>query len=369
MIKFFDMFSGIGGFRAGLETIDGMKCIGHCEIDKYADRSYRAIFNTEGEVYYNDATQIDAKDIPDVDLVCAGFPCQSFSIAGRRKGFGDARGTLFFEIARVLAEKRPRYFILENVPGLLNHDKGRTYTTILNTISELGYFAEWQVLNSADFFVPQTRKRVYIIGFRDQRCAGKILPFTECNPQTVVQILDGNQGQRVYNPKGVGVTLTSGSGGQGGKTGLFDFSCIDLNDDPVLTTLVRCLKRQYNNGISNHRGEKSGIIEGIMPCLTPDRLNKRQNGPRFRNINDLMFTITAADRHGILDRLRIRRLTPYECLRLQGFTEEQAKKICAVNSDNQVYKQAGNAVTVTVVNAVGKRLKEVDDALYKENRL
>ena len=113
MIKFFDMFSGIGGFRAGLERIPGMICIGHCEIDKYADRSYRAIFDTEGEVYFNDATKINPKDIPDFDLLCAGFPCQSFSIAGKRRGFDDARGTMFFEIARVLREKRPKCAVIK----------------------------------------------------------------------------------------------------------------------------------------------------------------------------------------------------------------------------------------------------------------
>lgn len=179
MIKFFDMFSGIGGFRAGLEKVDGMKCIGHCEIDKYADKSYRCVFDTTGEVYFNDATKIDPKDIPDFDLLCAGFPCQSFSVAGKRGGFEDSRGTLFFEIARVLAERQPKYFLLENVPGLLSHNKGETFTVILSTLSQLGYGVEWQLLNSADFFVPQTRKRMFAFGYRDERCAGKVLPFTE----------------------------------------------------------------------------------------------------------------------------------------------------------------------------------------------
>lgn len=368
MIRFFDMFSGIGGFRAGLERAGGFRCIGHCEIDGFANKSYSAVFDTEGEVFFDDATKIDPKDIPEFDLLCAGFPCQAFSVAGKRQGFEDARGTLIFEIVRVLGEKRPKYFLLENVPGLLNHDKGRTFTQILIALSDLGYGIEWQVLNSADFNVPQTRKRVFIVGYLDERCRGKILPFTECNPQTASKILDGNQGQRVYNPTGLGITLAANAGGQGGKTGLYDVSCIDLNEEPMLTRLIRCIKSRYNSGITKRKGENSGIIEGVMPCLTPGKLYKRQNGPRFRGEGELMFTLTATDRHGILDKMRIRRLVPYECLRAQGFTKEQAEKMCAVNSDNQLYKQAGNAVTVTVVQAIGERIMTLDKELYKRRK-
>ncbi len=170
---------------------------------------------------------------------------------------------------------------------------------------------------------------------------------------------------RSYNPEGLGITLAANAGGQGGKTGLYAVSCIDMNEEPVLTRLVRCIKSRYNSGITKRKGENSAIIEGVMPCLTPGKLYKRQNGPRFRGEDGLMFTITATDRHGILEKLRIRRLMPQECLRAQGFSEEQAQKICLVNSDNQVYKQAGNAVTVNVIRAIGERLKEVDDELYK----
>ena len=363
MIRFFDMFSGIGGFRAGLETIDGYKCIGHCEIDEFADKSYRCLFNTDGEVFFNDATKIDPKDIPEFDLLCAGFPCQAFSVAGKRKGFEDARGTLFFEIARVLREKRPKYFLLENVPGLLSHDKGWTFTTILSTLSELGYCIEWQLLNSADFKVPQSRKRMFAFGYRDVRCAGKVFPFTECNPQTLIQVLPGSQGQRGYDLSGLSCTLASNAGGQGGKTGMY----IDLNDKPCITCLARCIKSRYNSGITNRRGENSGVFECLMPCLTPDRLEKRQQGKRFRPHNCPMFTLTAQDIHGVLENCRIRKLMPIECLRLQGFKDEQILPMLEINSDNQLYKQAGNAVTVTVVNAIGKRIKLLDDELYKRS--
>ena len=362
VIRFFDMFSGIGGFRAGLERVSGFECIGHCEIDPYANKSYHAIFDTKGEVFFNDATQINPELLPEFDLLCAGFPCQSFSVAGKRGGFEDSRGTLFFEIARVLKAKQPSYFLLENVPGLLNHNKGKTFQTILCTLDELGYGLEWQVLNSADFFVPQTRKRMYAFGYRDERCAGQVLPFTECNPKALRQIIGGSQGQRIYDIDCLSCTLASNAGGQGGKTGMY----IDMNENPCITCLARCIKSRYNSGITNRKGENSGVIECLMPCLTPNRLYKRQQGPRFRPDNCPMFTLTACDIHGILENFRIRKLMPKECLRLQGFKDDQIDKMVEINSDNQLYKQAGNAVTVTVVQAIGERIKEIHENLKKE---
>ena len=143
------MFAGIGGFRTGLTRAGGFQCVGHCEIDKYANASYEAIYEPgKEERYYPDATKIDPADLPDFDLLCGGFPCQAFSIAGRRRGFDDTRGTLFFEIARLAQSKRPSYLLLENVPGLLSHDKGRTFSVILATLNDLGYRVEWMVLNA-----------------------------------------------------------------------------------------------------------------------------------------------------------------------------------------------------------------------------
>lgn len=139
MIKYFDIFAGIGGFRSGLEKAGGFECVGYCEIDKYARLAYETLYDTEREVMYDDARTIDPNELPDFDLICGGFPCQSFSIAGKRKGFSDTRGTLFFEIARIAAVKKPKYLLLENVPGLLSHDSGRTFAAILSTLDELGY--------------------------------------------------------------------------------------------------------------------------------------------------------------------------------------------------------------------------------------
>ena len=186
-IKFFDMFAGIGGFRSGLEAIGGFECVGYCEIDKYAKQAYEAMYDTGGELYFDDARKIVPEQLPDFDLLVGGFPCQSFSIAGARKGFDDTRGTLFFEIARIASVKKPKYLFLENVPGLLNHNSGKTFETILRTLDGLGYDVCWQVLNSKNFGVPQSRNRVYIIGYYREKCAGEVLSFTQTSGKALIQ--------------------------------------------------------------------------------------------------------------------------------------------------------------------------------------
>ena len=195
-IRYFDMFAGIGGFRSGLEAVGGFECIGYCEIDPYARKAYEAIYDTRGEEYYGDATKIIPEQLPDFELLCGGFPFQSFSIAGARRGFEDTRGTLFFEVARIAAVKRPKYLYLENVPGLLNHDKGGTFKVILNTLDELGYDVAWQMLNSKDFGVPQSRKRVMLVGFLREKCAGEVLSFTKTSDASLIQrkLFPGDKG-------------------------------------------------------------------------------------------------------------------------------------------------------------------------------
>ena len=419
-IQFFDLFSGIGGFREGLRRAGGFTCVGHCEVDTYADKNYRLLFDTEGEWYCSDARTIEPERMPDFDLLCAGFPCQAFSIAGKREGFADARGTLFFEIARLVADKRPAYFILENVPGLLSHDKGRTFHTILSTLSELGYGVEWKVLNSKDFGVPQSRKRVYLVGYLDRRCAGKILPFPAANGTSLIQIRTGSQGKRVYSPEGLSCTLTSLAGGMGGKTGLYEMGVpikentkqgykmaylgdsidlgyagmntrrgrvghqiahtlttgiqqgtlhfVDLSPPPLVTEHCRCLNTRQS-GIHNHKGECSGVLkeEGARAVLTPGREETRQNGRRMKEPEEPMFTITATDRHGVAYRGRIRRLVPRECLRLQGFYDWQIDRIEQDTSDSQLYKQAGNGVTVNVIEAIGTLLRQADAQIRAED--
>ena len=399
-ISFFDMFAGIGGFRSGLEAIGGFKCVGYCEIDKYAKQAYEAIYDTGGEMYFADARKIKAEDLPEIDLICGGFPCQSFSIAGERGGFDDPRGTLFFEIARLAEVKRPKYLFLENVPGLLNHNGGRTFAAILNALDELGYDVTWQVLNSKDYGVAQSRRRVYIVCYCREKCAGEVLSFTQNAEQTLVQVIPGKQGERVYSEEGVGCTLSAGGGGFSGHTGLYLLSdtdyglpikvktksgyqiaypgdsidtayadqnsrrgrvghniahtittsstqayyFIDLNPDPKLTELARCITARQDSGISNRKGEHSGVfIENVSltDCDQPI----------------LIFVGKAGDIHiG-----RIRKLTPRECWRLQGFKDEQFDKAAASGlSDGRLYKMAGNAVSVPVISAVGEVIKRVD---------
>ena len=210
-IRFLDMFAGIGGFRSGLERLGGFECVGYCEIDKYAKQAYDAMYPTKGELYFADARTVDPYTLPDIDLICGGFPCQSFSIAGLRRGFqDDTRGTLFFEIARIAAVKRPPFLLLENVPGLLSHDKGRTFATILGALDELGYDVAWQILNSKDFGVPQSRKRVYIVGYLRERCAGEILSFTDANAASLISVFQNGSLTNILFPFEDGVQIDMG---------------------------------------------------------------------------------------------------------------------------------------------------------------
>ncbi len=419
------MFAGIGGFRSGLSKFgDFFVPVGFCEIDPFARRAYEAIYDTKGELFFEDARKIVPEELPDIDLICGGFPCQSFSIAGKRGGFEDARGTLFFEIARIARIKRPKYLLLENVPGLLSHDGGRTFATILITLSELGYDVCWQVLNSANFGVPQSRKRVFIIGYLREKSSGEIQAFTEANPKTIVQKLGGRQGDRVYDQDGLSCTLTSNGGGFAGNTGLYSVGqlpiksltksgyqiaepgdsidlaypnlntrrgrvgkqiahtitpnitqgvyFIDMNPDPKITEIARCITARQDAGISKRKGEHSGVIEiakeiGPRAVISPDRETVRQQGRRIKGPNEPMFALTTQDRHGVLDYDPecdiIRKLMPIECWRLQGFTDEQFYKAQAVGlSDARLYKMAGNAVSVPVITALGEIIKRVHES-------
>lgn len=368
MIKYLDMFAGIGGFRTGLANVgDFFVPVGWCEIDKHAQQAYRALYDTGGEYFCDDARKIRTDELPDIDLICAGFPCQSFSVAGRRGGFNDPRGTLFFEVARVAASKRPAYLLLENVPGLLSHDKGGTFAAILSTLSELGYDVTWQVLNSADFGVPQSRKRVYIIGYLRGKSCGRILSFIQSNATALKQVIPGSQGSRVYSENGLACTLTSNAGGFGGKTGLY---FVDLNPDPIVTDKARCITTRQNAGISNRKGEHSGvIISGTRAVISPTKEKIRQKGRRIKEPDEPMYTLTAQDRHGVTYNGIVRSLTPRECFRLQGFSDEQYNKLEALGiSKAQLYKMAGNSVTTNVVTAVGKKLKEeIQEDLYAQS--
>jgi DNA (cytosine-5)-methyltransferase 1 len=362
------MFAGIGGFRAGLTRAGGFQCVGHCEIDKYADASYRAIHQIEKEEkYYPDARKIDPNDLPEFDLLCGGFPCQAFSTAGRRRGFDDARGTLFFEIARLAQARRPAYLLLENVPGLLSHDQGRTFSTILATLNDLGYRVEWCVLNSKHFGVPQSRRRLFLICYLDPRCAGKILPVFGTGGKALIQVLGGPQGSRVYDSAGVACTQTAGAGGIGGKTGLY---YVGRHDDLKQAETVHHRNTEASKPESEHSDVlliKEATKRGYKEALPGDSVDLSYSGSntrRGRVGSDIAHTLDTSISQGIVTgNGKIRYLMPRECLRLQGFAEDQIDRLLAITSNAQAYKQAGNSVTVNVIEAIARRIRAVDEEL------
>ena len=207
MIRVFEAFAGIGGFRSGLERVGGFKIVGWCEIDKFAQKAYRILFDTGKKEFYEDITKIDYRTMPDFDLLVGGPPCQSWSYAGLRKGFEDDRGYMFLEYIRILEAKKPKYFVAENVAGLLSHSEGRSYGIILKKICELGYSVCWRVLNSANFGVAQDRKRVYLVGYLGERSPIEILTFgesgnedsSESGEQAELKQLIGSEGRFKYS--------------------------------------------------------------------------------------------------------------------------------------------------------------------------
>ena len=368
-IRFFDLFSGIGGFRLGLERA-GFRCAGFCEIDNYAAKLYKAYFNTSEEKYFKDATTIRTEELPDFDILCAGFPCQSFSIAGRRQGFDDSRGTMFFEIIRILKDKRPRYFILENVKGLLSHDCGKTFKTILELLTDLGYSVQWQLLNSKFFSVPQNRERVYIVGCYGTECIGKIFPISSSNEENscenelnqFVETKGNSQGPRIYSAKGISPCLTASGGGQGGKAGLF-FVNKPRFDEYKLSDTLQTLKVGGDTPIIRI---KNGTKKGFDIAVPGDGISYAYSNSKTRRGRvgkGCSQTLDTNCNMALIDNYRLRRLTPLECFRLQGFPDEMVETGRKIGlSDSRLYKMAGNAVTVNVVEVIAKRLAEVINA-------
>ncbi|WP_459905253.1 DNA cytosine methyltransferase [Enterococcus thailandicus] len=361
-MKFLDLFGGIGGFRLGMESA-GHECVGFCEIDKFARASYKAIHNTENEVEMHDITTVSDKfirSIGSVDVICGGFPCQAFSIAGKRRGFEDTRGTLFFEIARFASILRPRYLFLENVKGLLNHEGGATFETILRSLDGIGYDVEWQVHNSKDY-VPQNRERVFIIGHLRGERTRKIFPFAR-NDKSVVEL------QRQQNSVNTITARYGESGGVGSYVveskqqkqvvvgGLYTNDSKKFNRG-VLTDLSRTLKSQSHDAAILI---KEATTKGYAEALPGDSVNishpnsETRRGRVGKGIANTL--LTGEEQAVVTDNYRIRKLTPRECWRLQGFPDWAFDRAKEVNSDSQLYKQAGNSVTVPVIADIAKRL-------------
>jgi len=344
-MKCFSLFSGIGGFDLAMRNL-GHVIVGACEIDKYARSVYAKQF--PGVTIWENATTIKPKEIPDFDILCAGFPCQSFSIAGQRRGFDDTRGSLFFEIARIAKEKRPRYLLLENVKGLLSHDKGKTLHTIITTLDEIGYDVQWQVLNSK-YFVPQNRERIFIVGHLRGTGGQQIFPLGNNDEKTGAE---NNLKQlnktlhdtgRIYHPDGLARSLRANSGGMGSKTGLYAV----VNDHGKLKEkeISSNIDANYWKGMDNH-------AQRTMVYLSNTNANMKQ---RTQDRKETWTLGTGTD-FGIKDGVKIRRLTPLECERLQGFPDNWTKYDTDGNilSDTQRYKMCGNAVTVSVVQYIGE---------------
>ena len=329
-IRYADLFGGVGGFRKGIG--DRAKCVFYSDIDKYSVQTYNKNFKENHKP--TDITKIRTDDIPEIDMLCGGFPCQAFSIAGKRRGFEDTRGTLFFEIARIIKAKRPKIVFLENVKGLLNHNKGETFRTIIQTISELGYDVQWMVLNSKFFGVPQNRERVFIIGSLRGERRPEILPFKESNSTTDKEL--------EKKPMIIGTTKSNTAQGTNSRSWVHDVNGIigAVNSTEYKQPKQIFLKTNTKLGYDIAKENEDGIRLQFENSRTA----------RGRVIKGASQTLQASV-PGVFDG-KIRRLTPTECERLQGFPDGWTEGV----SDTQRYKQMGNAVTVNVIEAIARKL-------------
>ena len=436
-MKFIDFFAGIGGFRRGME-LAGHECVGFCEFDKFATASYismhllteeqrktledipikkrqKEILKEEyrnGEWYANDIRRVYAGDIPKAACWCFGFPCQDISVAGKQAGFQGNRSSLFFRVMYLIGqlkeEDKPTYLFIENVKNLLSVNGGWDFARLLIEMEREGYDAEWQVLNSKDFGVPQHRERCFIIGHLRGRDSTEVFPVERADRENSVSLklfgcLNGRNSQRdrVYSDDGLAPTISTKPGGNTEpKVSIKIIGEISSSQDgKILSTdgIAKCHSAGHNSN-----------PKIAIPVLTPDRAEKRQNGRRFKEDGEPMFTLTSQDRHGVaidplgvlrnvrteygkevantLDTscnqgifvqvseeltvyavwyekyqcyIAIRKLTPKECFRLQGWSDDYFEKAQFVNSDSQLYKQAGNGVTVTVIEAIARKMSVI----------
>ena len=493
-MKFIDFFAGIGGFRRGME-LAGHECVGFCEFDKFATASYismhlltdeqrkalkdipikkrqKEILKEEyrnGEWYANDIRRVYAGDIPKADCWCFGFPCQDISVAGKQAGFQGNRSSLFFRVMYLIGqlkeENKPTYLFIENVKNLLSVNGGWDFARLLIEMEQYGYDAEWQVLNSKDFGVPQNRERCFIIGHLRGRSSAEVFPIKGTDRENSVSLnlfgcLNGRNSQRdrVYSGDGLAPTISTKPGGntepkvsilfdtsyigQDGKARIYENICPTLTSrdykEPRSIGVV-CNVNPSGKGMNGNVYDSNGVSPSLttnkgegnkiaIPVLTPDRAEKRQNGRRFKEDGEPMFTLTSQDRHGVATSLNplgglytgvskefyrgiyegcfrclkanthdsgvalkpnvininsnkgifvkvsdelivyavwyekyqcyiaIRKLTPRECFRLQGWSDDYFEKAQFVNSDSQLYKQAGNGVTVTVIEAIARKM-------------
>ena len=373
-MRYFDAFSGYGGFSLGIqkayESIEGRTskqrgesvwndiqrsgdstdnisrdsrvldwtCVGFSEIDKYAIQIYEKHFPEHKN--YGDLTKINAEQLPDFDLFVGGFPCQAFSIAGKRKGFDDTRGTLFFDIARILRAKRPRLLLLENVKGLLSHDNGKTFSTIISTLNEIGYDIQWQVLNAKHFGVPQNRERVFIIGHLRGTSRPQVFPIKGAIREDTKVSVHAEQ-----RTKGIATRHL----GRNGKLTSDIASTVQASETPHIVQINK----------PKHSNDRVYNTDGISPTLNTMQGGNRQpfiqQLPRGKNNGgekSISPTVTVGSFQHNNFVSGIRRLTPTECERLMGLPDGWTEG----HSDSQRYKLCGNGVVVNVVEEIIKRL-------------
>lgn len=379
-------FSGIGGFEQALNKLGGT-CVMASEIDKYANIAYEALY---GEPTVGDVTKIDAKDVPDHDIIVAGFPCQSFSISGKRLGFEDTRGTLFFEIARIAKEKQPKVILAENVKGLVSHDKGRTLDIMVSTLCEIGYRVDFKILNSKFFGVPQNRERIFIVAIRED-----LVPNSEWSVEGTDIVAKGKRRISAYED----IKTFNFDWPEQGEvtTRLRDVleSKVDekfyLADDKAERLIVQLKERKQTKTDDTEPEKIAGLwgskqagsmfdVNKIAPTIKTSSggysepiINEAQsldaglkeNATKIRE-DGVSSTLTSSYHKGLCGQARphvlepqyrIRRLTPLECLRLQGFPDEVYYTLKDVKiSNTQLYKMAGNAVTVNVIEALGQKI-------------
>lgn len=358
-MKFLDFFAGIGGFRRGME-LAGHECVGFCEYDKFAYGSYvsmhllteeqrerlmtmpknkriKEIGKEEyrnGEWYARDIREIRAAHVPRAECWCFGFPCQDISVAGKQLGFRGERSSLFFAVMRIIQdakeEDRPTYLFIENVKNLLSVNGGTDFLRLLIALDEAGYDAEWQVLNSADFGVPQSRERVFIIGHLRGRCTKKIFPvqgqvgkgdIKQVGNYLSTKTRDNPNPGRIYDPSGISPCLNKMDGG---------------GREPSVVLPSFC-DMSYGSGVNIDPGCNQGVVTALKQ--TEENIGCIWN-----------------EEYGCY--VCIRKLTPKECFRLQGWEDIYFERAEMVNSDSQLYKQAGNGVTVNVIEAIARRFAE-----------
>lgn len=322
MLRMIDLFAGIGGIRIAFEQ-NGVQCVKSSEIDKYACKTYKDNF---GEEPLGDITKIDPEDLPEFDIIAGGFPCQPFSLGGLRKGFEDTRGTLFFEVARLIKARKPKAFFLENVEGIVNHDSGNTLKVIEDTLMDLGYNFEWKVMNACDYGTPQNRKRWYCVGFRDDLNIGfenqkgdfkSVYKFPDkCELKFTVNDVVGRKKEVDYKVSDICMKNIDTYLPQFKKTERYK------KDNVLVANEIRASRCNFR-------------CDGISPCLTAKMGTGGNNVPVYVKGK--------------------RKFTEKECLLLMGFPEWYRIEKNTMHS----YKQIGNSVVVTIISELAKEMVRV----------